>query len=79
MSLEIKIERGIPLPHGHRAITSEIGTLRNLIGKMKPGDSAQYNFGRLSQQMAYRAAAHVGATVATRKVNGRGYRVWRVK
>lgn len=69
---EIKIECGIPAPTGRESGKQEV--LRQAFRKMKSGDSFLWTCPR----SVYRTAQLMGIKVRTRKLNGEGYRVWRI-
>lgn len=71
----IIIENGIMLPKGNQSPAGRTAQLREAISKMKFGQSFMWadNF------LPYDAAEQIGATISTRKINGSGYRVWKVR
>lgn len=75
MKHEIKIETGIPIPFGNYRSDSNLGQLRGALQKMKAGDSFIWP----NNKLLFDAARLSGTKIKTRKENGSGYRVWRVK
>lgn len=74
-TLSVTIRSDLPPPApGRKVSESELGTLRQIFEAMKPGDSFEWP----SNKQVYRAANEVKAKVRTRKLNGTGYRVWRI-
>ena len=71
----IIIEDGIPTPVGNRHADSKLGILRSTIASMKPGQSFVYP----ATKSVYKAADDLNVKIRMRKLNGGGYRVWRVK
>jgi hypothetical protein len=72
--LQIQIESGVELPAGHRWLTSKQEQLRQILQGMKVKESFIYP----DNHDPYRAAKDCGVKIATRKVDGQGFRVWRV-
>lgn len=62
------------MPAGRFAIDGKLAALRNALGAMKVGDSFLWE----SNRVLFEAAKQLNMKITTRKVNGHGYRVWRV-
>ena len=75
MPTKIQIERGIEMPEGRHALDGALADLRKALLKMKPGESFKW---ALHYKAPYDAAKQLKIKIATRKINGEGYRVWRV-
>jgi hypothetical protein len=71
----VKIDKGIPIPERKFAVEGKHHELRQALLGMNCGDS----FAWPENRKPYKAADQVGVVIKTRKVNGSGYRVWRVK
>jgi hypothetical protein len=69
----INIESGRPMPVGW--IGTKANAIQNALLAMKAGES----FDWASNKDVYRASKSVGVAVKVVKLNGTGYRVWRVK
>lgn len=67
-----KIEKQVPLIPKQSCKLSQ--TSREMM-KMLPGDSFLWH----ENNAIYRQAEAAGIKITTRKINGQGYRVWRVK
>lgn len=75
MSGKIKIEKGIDVPDCRWATEGEFFELREVLRKMKVGESFRWH----NSQNVYRAARQLNVKVISRKLNGSGYRIWKVK
>ena len=73
--MTITIESGHAMPKGRQILTSQLGALRAAIKQMRSGQSFVWHDNR----HPYKAAQQVNATIKTVKLNGQGYRIWRVK
>ena len=73
---KVKIDKGIRLPPGHYMPESEQGRLRALLQSMEYGDSFVWN---KDSKPCYAAAKKENIKIAGRKLNGIGYRIWKVK
>lgn len=73
MENEYKIEKGIPIPPMGESAGTVITTV---LKKMKVGDSFVANH---PPGTFYAAARYNGMKVSVRKIEGGGFRVWRVK
>ncbi len=69
---EIKIEKGIKIPE-RESISNAV---KNALLKMKKGDSFLYSFDR---RTVLRLARKMKIKILTRKENGSGFRIWRIK
>jgi hypothetical protein len=69
----IKIEKGIPVPGWGFA-----EDIRRALRCMEVGDSFGLEYGD-KQIHIYDLAGQAGVRVKVRKMNGEGYRVWRIK
>ena len=72
----MRIESGIPIPSS-RHTNPAINELRDTFKKMKVGQSVVVDWLKENAQI-YHTARDVGARVSIRKVDGQGWRVWRV-
>ena len=74
--MKIVIESGIAPPDGlRRRTTGKCALLRAAIVAMRPGDSFLWP----DHFLIYTAAQQVKAKIRTEKLDGAGYRVWRIK
>lgn len=73
--MSIVIERGFPIPTHQR---SKLHEMRLALSSMSYGDSFVYDQGRHDTSDVHRAAREVGVKVKTTKLDGGGFRVWRV-
>ena len=73
---KVKIDKGIRLPPGHQMPDSERGRLRVLLKSMKAGESFIWD---KDSKPCYDAAKKEHIKIAGRKLNGIGYRIWKVK
>lgn len=71
----IVIDSHVPMPEGRFAQTGLYQTLRQTFKDMKDGQSFVWS----ENVMIYRAAKEAGVIIKSRKLNGEGYRVWRVR
>lgn len=71
---KIQIESGIEMPPGRMAVNGKLAALRNAMQAMKPGDSFMWE----CNKAPYDAARQLKLKISTRKINGEGWRVWRV-
>lgn len=69
--ITISVETGIPMPIGRGG---KLSAIRSALQAMKPGDSFIWE----DHKAPYDAAKQLNIKITTRKVNGEGYRVWRV-
>lgn len=74
-SPQLEIERGIPIPGKHLSSLA-IARVRAALLKAKPGDSFMIV---TPSTEPYRIAAGLNMKITMRKINGEGWRVWRVK
>ena len=65
------IERGIPVPQPLRAGLADVAE------KLEPGESVLVDDDRTAKSL-YRAIVNKGRKAASRKVPGKGWRVWRL-
>lgn len=70
-----RIERNVPIPPRGRWLDSNALRLRQAMLEMKVGHSFVWH----EHSSPFRAAKELGINITTRKMNGQGYRVWRVK
>lgn len=70
-----KIESGIPIPNQETKRMSEVSLI---VMKMKRGQSFVVN-SEGHRSTAYTAAKRSHRRLTTRKIDGRGIRIWRVK
>lgn len=71
---KLVIESHVPMPEGRFHDNGLYATLRKTLKEMTDGQSFVWS----ENTMIYRAAQEAGVKVKTRKINGEGYRVWRV-
>lgn len=71
---EIKIERR-PRPQGNQAIVGRMHTLREAIKRLRGNQSFRWP----NHSEPYKASYQLGVKITTRKDNGNGFVVWRVK
>ncbi len=69
----IETNQSVPVGRYHSAEVRE--TLRQTLSAMQPGQSFLWP----ENKYVYLAARQVGVKIKTRKVDGCGYRVWRVR
>jgi hypothetical protein len=76
-----KVETGVPMPTGHFLQVGDLWRIRNLLEIMEPavGKDTDQHFVWPDNGSPYKAAAQLGIEIKTRKLDGGGYRVWRVK
>lgn len=72
--VKIQVESGIEMPPGRMAVNGKLAALRNALAAMKPGDSFMWE----CNKAPFDAARQLNVKISTRKINGEGYRVWRV-
>lgn len=72
---KIVIEADIPMPDGNFAMAGVYESLRSTLKDMKAGQSFVWD----ENGMIYRAAKEAGVKIKARKINGSGYRIWKVK
>jgi hypothetical protein len=70
----MKIDRSIPLPLGRFYTTGKLHELRETIRRMKIGESFVWH----ENKHPYACADQVKCKIITRKIDGNGYRVWKV-
>jgi len=73
--IKVKIEKGIKLPPGRCALEGQLYQLRSVLDSMQAGDSFLW---KQPSHNAYKAANQLGIKISTRKINGSGYRIWRI-
>lgn len=71
----LQIEKGHPVPKGKQQTQGNLADMRAALSSMNIGDSFVWP----DCYTPYRAAEQMGMKVTLRKLNGRGFRVWRVK
>lgn len=70
----IPIDHNIPVPP--RSIAgSAMSRMREALSGMKPGDSFIWT---ADNKHPFKAAKQVGCRITTKKLNGNGWRVWRI-
>lgn len=74
-SEEIQITSDIPIPPGRYALDGTLAKLRAAFATMQIGDSFLWP----TSKPIFDAARQAKVKITTRKINGRGIRVWRVK
>lgn len=72
-----KIETGVPLPAGRRDTAEFIAALKKV--KVATRSNEDQSFTWHENVVIYRTAIKNGFKIRTRKINGQGYRVWRIK
>lgn len=72
--MNIKIESGHDIPSGNRALIGAMHDLRRTLETMLDGESFIWPDARV----CWRAAIQIKVKIKTRKISGRGFRVWRV-
>lgn len=72
-----KIETGVPLPAENRRSEEFVSGLKKL--KKAKGSKEDESFVWDDNNVIYRIALRYGFKIRTRKENGTGYRVWRIK
>lgn len=72
---EIKITSDIPIPPGRFALDGTLHKLRTVFATMQIGDSFLWP----TSKPLFDAARQTKVKITTRKINGAGIRVWRVK
>src|SRR5689334_11973831 len=71
----MKIDKGIAMP-------TRLASLRSAISKAVASMSIGDSIGSLSEKQrdtAFSSARRIGFSIASRKINGEGYRIWRTK
>lgn len=72
----LKVERGPAVPKGKWIESSTLGLIRRTLCSMRKGDSFVWPN---DNKLLFDAARQTKIKITTRKLNGAGYRVWRVK
>ncbi len=69
------------MPVGRRAVEGVLPKWRDYVTALRPGQSRDITGGNINaiQKLILKAAQQVAIPVTTRKLNGGGLRVWRVK
>ena len=73
--LEHPIEHGIPIPQGR---SGRLQRLRDKLRAMEIGDSFVYD-DRADCSNPHQAARQIGAKIKTTKLDGLGFRIWRIQ
>lgn len=70
-----------PAPIGRQAVEGILPKWRDFVRKIRPGRCDTVKDGDISsiQKLILKAARGIGITVTTRKLDGGGLRVWRIK
>ena len=73
--MNITINKNHPMPTGRFMAYTKRDSLRIALQKMQKGDSFDYE----DNKAVFAVSKQLGIQITTRKLNGSGYRVWRVE